>query len=229
MRAHSRPLVVAGETRKQILRLIVAAARKLAFVGPKAMLFGMPVAEKLQSAMGLQCRLDERHLRPMFVLRGLLPCARGRTQPSRLVLVGCIMNLSHLRYAQDNIPQTRTLYASPRKQRSVHLASQGRVMTSFRAVRLGLDYFASLQGRKHAQELCLLYGRGPLPRTLLDGARLKFRKIARSALEEARLEGDQDALLVHLLELWQMNFTLEIKRQRRKSAQTSENRRGRRL
>ena len=59
MRAHSRPLVVAGETRKQILRLIVAAARKLTFVGPKAMLFGMPVAEKLQSAMGLQCRLDE--------------------------------------------------------------------------------------------------------------------------------------------------------------------------
>ena len=50
-----------------------------------------------------------------------------------------------------------------------------------------------------------------------------------SGLEEARLEGDQDALFVHLLELWQMNFTLEIKRQRRKSAQTSENRRGRRL
>src|SRR3954464_10239277 len=67
-----------------------------------------------------------------------------------------------LRYAQDSIPQTRTLHASPRKQRSVHLASQGRVMTSFRAVRIGLDYFASLQGRKHAQELCLLYGRGPL-------------------------------------------------------------------
>ena len=42
----------------------MAAARKLAFVGPKAMLFGMPVAEKPQSAMGLQYRLDDRHLRP---------------------------------------------------------------------------------------------------------------------------------------------------------------------
>jgi hypothetical protein len=101
-------------------------------------------------------------------------------------------------------------------------------MTSFRAVRIGLDYFASVQGRKDAQELCLLYGRG-LPRTLLDGARLKFREIAHGALEEARLEGDQDALFLHLLELWQMNFTLEIKPQRRKAAQPSENRRGRRL
>ena len=105
-----------------------------------------------------------------------------------------------------------------------------RVMASFRAVRIGLDYFASVQGRKDAQELCLLYGRcRGLPRTFLDGARLKFREIARGALEEARLEGDQDALFVHLLELWQMNFTLEIKRQRRKLAQTSEDRRGRRL
>ena len=104
-----------------------------------------------------------------------------------------------------------------------------RVMASFRAVRIGLDYFASVQGRKDAQELCLLYGRGSLPITLLDGAHLKFREIACSALEEARLEGDQDALFVHLLELWQMNFTLEIKRQRRKLAQTSEDRRGRRL
>ena len=94
-------------------------------------------------------------------------------------------------------------------------------MTSFRAVRLGLDYFASVQGRKDAQELCLLYGRGTFPRTLLDGACVRFREIAHGALEEARLEGDQDALFLHLLELWQMNFTLEIKRQRRKAAQPS--------
>jgi hypothetical protein len=79
-------------------------------------------------------------------------------------------------------------------------------MTGFRAVRLALDHFASIQGRKDAKELCL---------------RLSFRELANRALKEARIEGDQDALFAHLMELWQMNFTLEIKRQRRKSAQRS--------
>ena len=131
-----------------------------------------------------------------------------------------------LRYAQDSIPQTRTLQASvPRNKED----DTSQVKARHGQFPIGLDYFASVQGRKDAQELCLLYGRGSLPITLLDGARLKFREIACSALEEARLEGDQDALFVHLLELWQMNFTLEIKRQRRKLAQTSEDRRGRRL
>ena len=95
-------------------------------------------------------------------------------------------------------------------------------MTSFRAVRLALDYFASVRGRKDAQELCLLSDRGPLPTTSFDDACLSFRQVAYRALKEARIEGDQDALCAHLIELWQMNFTLEIKRQSRKSAQTSE-------
>ena len=92
-------------------------------------------------------------------------------------------------------------------------------MTSFRAVRLALDYFASVRGRKDAQELS---GRGPLPTTSFDDACLSFRQVAYRALKEARIEGDQDALCAHLVELWQMNFTLEIKRHSRKSAQTSE-------
>ena len=73
----------------------------------------------------------------------------------------------------------------------------------------------------------MLSGRGPLPTTLFDDACLSFRQVAYRALKEARIEGDQDALFAHLMELWQMNFTLEIKRQRRKSAQTSEDRKGR--
>jgi hypothetical protein len=95
-------------------------------------------------------------------------------------------------------------------------------MTGFRAVRLGLDHFASVQGRKVAKELCSLYGRGSLPKTLLDEACVSFRELASGALKEARIDGDQDALLAHLTELWRMNFTLEIKRQRRKSARASD-------
>ena len=72
----------------------MAAARKSAFVGPKAMLFGMPVAEKLQSAMGLQCRLAERTAAYIF-LRGYSPLhAAGRSHHGSS-LVGSIMNLSH--------------------------------------------------------------------------------------------------------------------------------------
>ena len=55
MHAHSRPLSLPF---RQILpepgrhlKVNRGAARKLAFVGPKAMLFGMPVAEKLQRAI----------------------------------------------------------------------------------------------------------------------------------------------------------------------------------
>jgi hypothetical protein len=102
-------------------------------------------------------------------------------------------------------------------------------MTSFRAIRLGLDHFASVQGRKAAKELCSLYGRGSFPKTLLDEACVSFRELAYGALKEARIDGDQDALLAHLTELWRMNFTLEIKRQRRKSAEANNDRKARHL
>jgi hypothetical protein len=125
----------------------------------------------------------------------------------------------YLRWAQDSIAQRgrSRLFGEQRK----YVRKSRRVMTGFRAVRLALDHFASIQGRKDAKELCLLYGRGSLPRTLLDRACLSFRELANRALKEARIEGDQDALFAHLMELWQMNFTLEIKRPRRKSAQRS--------
>ena len=75
----------------------MAAARKSAFVGPKAMLFGMPVAEKLQSAMGLQYRLDDRHLRPCLSYVAF-PCSRGRTQPSQAK----VMNITKLLNSSDS-------------------------------------------------------------------------------------------------------------------------------
>jgi len=91
------------------------------------------------------------------------------------------------------------------------------MMTDFRAVRLGLDYFASLEGRRQAKELCALFGAASIPSHALTIAKDAFQDRARGALAEARIEGSQEALLRHLVELWHMTFMVELKRQRLKA------------
>ena len=109
-------------------------------MGPTSTLFGMTVAEKLQSPCGAEC--------PVMRWMGPLQGAN-------------VLGERHL------------LRHSPLSCMRV-----GRVMTSFRAIRLGLDHFASVQGRKAAKELCSLYGRGSFPKTLLDEACVSFREPA---------------------------------------------------
>ena len=89
-------------------------------------------------------------------------------------------------------------------------------MTTFRAVRLALDYFASVEGRKEARNLCAIYGAASIPSDVLKGASDAFHDTACRALSAARIEGNQEALLAYLLELWHMSFTVEIKQHRRK-------------
>jgi hypothetical protein len=90
------------------------------------------------------------------------------------------------------------------------------VMTTFRAVRLALDYFASVEGRKEARNLCATYGAASIPSDALKGASDAFHDTARRALGAARIGGNQEALSAYLLELWHMSFTVEVKQQRRK-------------
>jgi hypothetical protein len=85
----------------------------------------------------------------------------------------------------------------------------------FRAIRLALDRFASLEGHRHAKYLCGLYGSHFIPRDALDLAEDEFRDTARQALSEARIEGDQEALLLHLMELWHLSLAVELRRQSR--------------
>jgi hypothetical protein len=89
-------------------------------------------------------------------------------------------------------------------------------MTTFRAVRLALDYFASVEGRKEARNLCAIYGAASIPSDVLLGASDAFQGTACRALSAARIGGNQEALLAYLLERWHMSFTVEIKKQRRK-------------
>jgi hypothetical protein len=89
-------------------------------------------------------------------------------------------------------------------------------MTTFRAVRLALDYFASVEGRKEARNLCAIYGAASIPSDVLLGASDVFHDTACRALSAARIGGNQEALLAYLLEQWHMSFTVEIKKQRRK-------------
>ena len=75
-------------------------------------------------------------------------------------------------------------------------------MTTFRAVRLALDYFASVEGRKEARNLCAIYGAASIPSDVLLGASDAFRDTACRAMDAARIGGNE-ALLTVLLELWQ--------------------------
>lgn len=84
-----------------------------------------------------------------------------------------------------------------------------------RAIRLALDRFASLEGRRHAKYLCGLYGSRSIPSHALDLAEDGFRDTARRALSEARIEGDQEALLLHLMELWHLSLAVELRHQSR--------------
>src|SRR3954462_4133650 len=66
------------------------------------------------------------------------------------------------------------------------------VMTTFRAVRLALDYFASVDGRKEARNLCAIYGATSIPSDVVLSASDAFHVTARRALSEARIEGNQE-------------------------------------
>ena len=88
-------------------------------------------------------------------------------------------------------------------------------MTDFRAVRLALDYFASLEGRRQARNLCALHSAASIPNDALKLATDTFQDVARRALAEGRVGGRQDVLLEHLIELWRMSLMVEIKRRRR--------------
>ncbi len=115
------------------------------------------------------------------------------------------------------------LYSLPKDAAKAHdmrLRSSSKVvMTTFRAVRLALDYFASVEGRKEARNLCAIYGAASVPSDALKAASVAFRDTARGALGEARIGGSQEALLAYLLELWHMSLMVEIKRQRGKMDQ----------
>lgn len=87
--------------------------------------------------------------------------------------------------------------------------------TEFRPIRLALDRFASLEGRRQAKDLCALHGAASIPHDVLKVAADTFRDTARRALAEARVEGNQEALLAHLLELWRTSFMVEVKHRRR--------------
>jgi hypothetical protein len=89
-------------------------------------------------------------------------------------------------------------------------------MAAFRAIRLAIDRFASLEGRKQAKDLCSVHGAASIPSDVLKAAAEAFQETARGALVEARIEGSQEALLAQLMELWHMSLMVEIKQQRRK-------------
>jgi hypothetical protein len=88
-------------------------------------------------------------------------------------------------------------------------------MTTFRAVRLALDYFASVEGRKEARSLCAVYGAASIPSDVLLDASDAFRDTACRAMDAARIGGNEEALLTVLLELWHMSFSVEIKKCRK--------------
>src|SRR3981081_2720176 len=83
------------------------------------------------------------------------------------------------------------------------------VMTTFRAVRLALDYFASVEGRKEARNLCAIYGAASIPSDVLKGRSDASHDPACRSRSAARIEGNQEALLAYLLELWHMSFTVK--------------------
>ena len=84
-----------------------------------------------------------------------------------------------------------------------------------REARLALDRRASALGRRHAAELCAKYRLQP-PAEMIKAAESAFEHTARRVLRDGRIEGNHEALLNHLVEIWNMSFMAELRRQRRR-------------
>jgi hypothetical protein len=84
-----------------------------------------------------------------------------------------------------------------------------------REVRLVLDRRASASGRRQAAELCAKYRLQP-PAEMVKGAEAAFEHTARRILRAGRIEGNHEALVNHLIEIWNLSFAVELRRQRRK-------------
>jgi hypothetical protein len=83
-----------------------------------------------------------------------------------------------------------------------------------RETRLALDRRAGAAGRRRAAELCAKYRRQP-PAEMIKAAEAAFEHAARRGLREGRIDGNHEALLEHLVEIWNMSFMVELRRQRR--------------
>jgi hypothetical protein len=84
-----------------------------------------------------------------------------------------------------------------------------------REMRLVLDRRASAAGRRQAAELCAKYRLQP-PAEMVKGAEAAFEHTARRILRAGRIEGNHEALVNHLIEIWNLSFAVELRRQRRK-------------
>lgn len=84
-----------------------------------------------------------------------------------------------------------------------------------RETRLALDRRASATGRRNAAELSAKYRMQP-PAEIIKAAEAAFEHTARRVLREGRIEGNHEALLNHLVEIWNLSFAVELRRQRRR-------------
>ena len=85
-----------------------------------------------------------------------------------------------------------------------------------REIRLALDRRASAAGRRQAAELSSEYGNS-IPSKILRATEFAFRHTARRVLSDSRIGGNSEALLTHMMEVWNTSFTVELGRQRRKA------------
>ena len=84
-----------------------------------------------------------------------------------------------------------------------------------RETRLALDRRASATGRRNAAELSAKYRMQP-PAEIIKAAEAAFEHTSRRVLREGRIEGNHEALLNHLVEIWNLSFAVELRRQRRR-------------
>ena len=54
------------------------------------------------------------------------------------------------------------------------------------------------------------------PAEIIKAAEAAFEHTARRVLREGRIEGNHEALLNHLVEIWNLSFAVELRRQRRR-------------
>ena len=95
--------------------------------------------------------------------------------------------------------------------RSAEMSGEKRVS---REVRIILDRRASTSGRRTAAELCAKYGRR-LPPDLIKAAESQFEHTTRRVLRSSRIEGQSETIISDLVELWNMAFMVEMRRQLR--------------
>ena len=95
--------------------------------------------------------------------------------------------------------------------RFAEMSSEKRVS---REVRIILDRRASTSGRRTAAELYAKYGRR-LPPDLIKAAESQFEHTTRRVLHSSRIEGHSETLISDLVELWNMAFMVEMRRQLR--------------